>query len=745
MEHRTLRRARRSLMRQRDSTDCGVACLASVLSFFDARTSLERLRELSGTTAGGTSLLGLYQAARACHLDAGLYEGDAHSLRTLTAPCILHVIKDDRLQHYVVCFGVENGHFVIGDPASDVSLFDEDHLTEIWKSKALLTLAPGHDLKKVRDTRRLKSKWIVRLTRPDANILFLATVLGLIISVLSLSIALFSQYLIDHIIPERNYLKLYVGGALLFGVLLSSSILRLLRRQFMVSQTRSFNTRTIDSFATSIFRLPHPFFATRRTGDIISRVNDTERIQNTITYVVGDLVIDILLSLSAFIFILIYTPIVSLIILCAYPVLALITKTYYPAILREHRHTMEARGANEGHFIEVIQGIGAIKEANRQDVFSRLTEAVYSNYQQQRFRLGTVGARFSFWVDVTGVGTHVAVLVCSAALVLGGQIQLGVLVAVLQMTAMTVGAAIRIALTFLQIQEARVAFDRMYEFASLEPEFTMGEFDRKSAVDAIATIEVRNLSFRYPGRTTFLADVSMEVRRGRMVALLGENGSGKSTLLSILERLLEPEGGEIYVNGEIDWRQVPTPAWRKFVALVPQDVTLLSGTVLFNLCMGDLRTAPKVLQRCRELGFDPFFQRLPQGYRTIVSKDGFRLSGGQRQVIALVRALSSEPELLLLDEPTAHMDHETEAFTRQLLSDLKAQRKLGIILASHRLASMRDADYIYVLEQGRVAAEGTPAQLTCGDNFYARLLADTRSILVPVGNNGPPAARSQKR
>lgn len=716
------KRLEKTLVRQRDQTDCGVACLLSVIQYYGGAASLERLRELSGTSTGGTTLLGLYQAAGEVHLEAGAYKADVDRLKKLDAPCILHVLKDERLQHYVVCYPSDGDAFLIGDPASGMRRLTPGELNGLWQSKALLVLEPTDAFETAEEARKDRWNWLWRLVREDLDVLWLAAVLGLVISVLSLSMAFFSQKLIDDILPARDRLTLVAGLGLLLALLLAKNGLAYVRQRFLVRQTRDFNKRVIDYFYGSLLRLPQPFFFSRKVGDLIARMNDTRRLQRAITYVLGDRMIDALLFLVAATFIFTYSWSLGCIALSSLPLFGVLGYLYYKPIVQGQRKVMEAHAANESNYVDTIEGMATIKACNREAHFARLTSSVYGFFQDQMYALGRIGIRFNFWAETVRVIVQVAVLGWSAYLVLVDQLMLGVLVAVFQMTSLLVPAAMRLALMNVELQEARVAYERMYAFTSLEPEYHPDELEGGQP-RSFERLEVRHLSFRFPGRPALLKDVSFEVKRGELIALLGESGCGKTTMLQVLQRFYVPEAGTITVNGQHAWEEIATPTWRDLIGVVPQQVKMFNGSLLDNITMGEARRGPdEIVEFCQAYGFDAYFSALPQGYATLLGEEGANLSGGQQQLVALARALYRRPGLLLLDEATGAMDRETEAQVLSVLQRLKEDA--GIVMVTHRVQSAKYADRVYVIQDGAVQASGPPAELATGDNLFARAWAD---------------------
>jgi ABC-type multidrug transport system fused ATPase/permease subunit len=265
----------------------------------------------------------------------------------------------------------------------------------------------------------------------------------------------------------------------------------------------------------------------------------------------------------------------------------------------------------------------------------------------------------------------------------------------------------------IQIQEAKIAFQRMFEFSSLERE-KGGEIK----IDTLSSLKIQNLSFRFAGRRPLLKNINLEIRQNQCVAMVGESGSGKSTLGQILQRFYTFESGEIIVNNHVPLQDIQLSNWRTHIGVVPQEITIFNGTVLDNIVLGSDEDPEKVILFCQEYGFHPFITQLPQGYATLVGEEGINLSGGQKQLIALARALYRKPSFLMLDEPTAALDRNTEKFVLALLQQLKS--KLSIFFISHRIHTLKDiADVIYVLENGFISAFGSHEKLLTTDNFYS--------------------------
>ena len=314
---------------QHGDYSCGLACLTMIVRQYGGNIRQEELRNISGTTIQGTTLLGLYQAAKKLNLTPNAYEADIDSLKTLTTPTILHVVKNKHQEHYIVCFGFENDTFVIGDPGQQgIMNMTESELNAIWKSKALLMLEPTTEFIRKDSEKKEKYNWVKNLIKEDYPILTVSFVLGVIIAALGLSTAIFSQKLIDDLLPSKNLEKIILGIALFFFLLVSRSGLDYLRSVFMIRQTKNMNNRLVDSFFSKILYLPKSFFDSVKTGEIIARLGDSGRIQQTVSYIVGGVLIEILVLLFAIVYLFFYSWQMALVASACIPLFAILVLLY---------------------------------------------------------------------------------------------------------------------------------------------------------------------------------------------------------------------------------------------------------------------------------------------------------------------------------------------------------------------------------------------------------------------------------
>ncbi|MDR0815693.1 MAG: peptidase domain-containing ABC transporter [Bacteroidales bacterium] len=703
------------IVRQHDQSDCGVACLLSLIRFYGGDSTLEQLRKLSGTSRQGTSLLGLYQAAKASGFAAEGCEADVKALQEHGKPVILHVLMEGKLEHYVVCYGYRQGTFVIGDPAKGIVYLTEAELENIWKSHCCLTLQPAPDFKTAAGIKSIKRQWMLGLIREDASILGVSVGLGLGIAVLGMAMAIFSQKLIDDILPAKLFSKLWAGIALLAFLLFARLCLQAIRQLLLLTQSKQFNNRIIASFYGRLLYLVKSFFDTRKIGELTARLNDTRRIQTVISQIIGNVAVDALMVVVALVFLFIYSWQIAVVVALCLPVFFLLIYKNNARIIDAQRDVMAGYALSESNFVSTMQGIATIRNSNKQEVFQMLNQQVYGLFQDRIFHLGKINIRLGFVSGVIGMVIMIALLALGSAYVLQERLQLGELMAVLGISGSLLPSVANLALVSIPINEAKVAFDRMFEFVNTEQEATGEEKTNPS----VHKTELSGISFRYPGQKRLLENVSLEICRGKMVAVAGESGSGKSTLCQLLQKFYVPEEGEILVDGN-PLHTLDTKEWRNQLGVIPQDSFIFNGTVFDNIAMGaPPEEAPQIVSFCQAAGFHRFIEEMPQSYATIVGEEGINLSGGQKQLIDWARVLYRRPSLLVIDEGTSAMDSRTEQFVLDLLAQQKDD--LAVLFITHRLHLLKKCcDHIYILDNRKIENHGTHDELMQGDNLYKR-------------------------
>lgn len=678
---------------QKDQTDCGVGCLQSVVRYYGGDISLETLREKSGTSKTGTTLLGLYQTAKEIGFDADGCEADINALIQHGEPVILHVIIDKKYEHYVICYYYdhsENPQFCIADPANGIEFWNREQLNDVWVSKTCLTLKPNKNFIYSKQSQKEKIKWLKEIISDDREAILTIIVLGVFFTLLGMSMSVFSQKLIDDILPKKKLNVLLLSIAFLGFLLLGRILIQALRELYIIKQSKTFNERINNKFYTSLLHLPKKNFDTRKIGDFAARLNDTQRIQNVIKTLITNTATDILTVLISIGFLFSYSWKLALFCLLVSPFVFYLIFRFNKQILDSQKNVMQAYSINEANYVDSIRGIGVIKSFSKMNIFIEKNKVIFGNFQNKIFELSKLNLKITLYSGIALVFVLLGILSFSSYNVLKGELKIGVLMAIIGISSSLLASITNLALATIPIQEAKVAFDRMFEYSSIPKEKVEGNY-----IKEVNSVWVKNLDFRFNGRRRLLNNISLKLEKGKIFCLLGESGSGKTTLTEILQKNYKPENGEIIINQKLNLQDISINNWRDLISVVPQNIQLFNGSILENIILDDCINEAK-LQSVVAYGFSKFINSLPQGFATLVGEEGINLSGGQKQLLGWMRALYHQPQFLILDEPTSSLDEQNRNFIYELIAKLKKNKIIFII--SHHLENLHDiSDEIMIL------------------------------------------------
>lgn len=475
--------------------------------------------------------------------------------------------------------------------------------------------------------------------------------------------------------------------------------------------------------------LPMAFFAQRRVGELASRISgDIAQLESSFIFAAPQLCRQTILLIGGLTLIALTSGKLTLAMLCTVPVLIAAAVTFGRKLRRLARDAQD-RLAETGTIVEeTLQAIASVKafanEAFELERYERTNrDALGTSLTAVRWR-----AAFFAVFTVTLFGGMVIVLWFGAGLLQTGQITPGELTRFVLYSTFVAGAMGQAAELYSQVQKTVGASQRVRELLREAPEISLSLPPlTKPASSALPTrlrgeVELRNVTFRYPSRpeVTVLTDISLKARPGEVTALVGPSGAGKSTLTALLFRFYEPEKGRVLIDGR-DAHEFDLVGLRSQMALVPQDVLLFGGTIAENIRYGKpSATTEEIKEAALKANAAEFIDRFPEDYATVVGDRGIKLSGGQRQRIAIARAILKNPVILILDEATSSLDSESEQLVQSALERLMIGRTTFVI--AHRLATVRRADQIVVLEQGRMVERGTHDELSRKDDgLYRRL------------------------
>ena len=529
---------------------------------------------------------------------------------------------------------------------------------------------------------------------------------------------LLGKYFIDHTLVPRRFDLLEVG-LLLGGILLAGAVASVIRYT-QLTRLAGVAMRSVRRLREEVYghvlRLPMAFFDKAITGQLVSRVtNDTEQVKNLYVQVLFVMLDSSIVVLGAFAAMAWLDWRLMLIVLTLVPTVVVIVWFYQrwsaPAVSRAR----QKRSDINAQLSESIAGMPVLQASNAQARFRQK----FDNTNQQHLGARMAEMRVNAWL-LRPMLDFINVLLLSAVIYRFGQgginaLQIGVLYAFVSYLGRVVDPLIQITLQFGQLQQAIVAAARVDTLLQESRPPAVAGPERISQ----GAVRIERIRFGYNPETMVLHDLSLAIPAGGFYALVGHTGSGKSTLLSLLLRFYQAQSGAIMVDG-VPLAHFSDAHFRADVGLVPQDPFLLATSVRENIAMGRSMTEDELQMAARSAHCHDFIVQLEQGYDTLLGEGGARLSVGQKQLIAIARALAGKPRILFLDEATAHIDSETEQIVQLALSELHG--KVTVIAVAHRLSTIRCADSIVVLNHGRIHEQGShDALMAIPQGVYQRL------------------------
>ncbi len=701
-------------IQQQSSSDCGAACLAMISQYWGKRLSLNTLRNLARVDRLGASLQGLAAASQTLGYDALPVRASLSKLESYSNPWIAHW----QGIHYVVVWRVTSDRILIADPAIGKRWLWRSQFADRWTGYALL-LDPTTQFESLKQEQVSLDRYL-QLFWHHRKLLRQIILASLLVQVFGLAAPLSTQVILDQVIPLQNFwnLNIFAGCFCILGIW---RIALKAHRQFLLDYLANrIDLNLIGGFVRYTLKLPLQFFASRQVEDIISRIQENRKIQlflcrQAVSATLDIVMVVIYLGLMAY-----YNYQLTLVVLGWIIPIVILTMVTSPLLKKVSREILQASAAQNSSVVEMITGITTVKTAVAERPMHRRWEERLMNMVKARFRGQKLANKLHLISSLINHLGSTAVLWFGATLVMGGQMSLGKFVAFNMLIGNVTNPVLALVKLWDEFQEVLISLERLNDVLAAVPE----ENPQKPLL-VIPTmqgeLQFENVSFRYDGdeECNTLQNVSFKVEPQQTIGIVGQSGSGKSTLVKLLAGLYQPNSGRILIDGH-DISHVSPQSLRSQLGLVPQESFLFSGSILENITLycADF-SEEEAIAAAKLAQAHTFIQALPLGYNTQVGERGSLLSGGERQKIAIARALMRNPGILILDEATSALDAESEHQFQQNLAKISQHRTTLII--SHRLSSIRHADCILVLDRGVLVEQGTHEELIAMSGLYYHL------------------------
>lgn len=569
---------------------------------------------------------------------------------------------------------------------------------------------------------------IIRYIGKSRMILFLMLGLVLLTALLDLTGPLFQQKAIDTVTVDEATGRLTVD----FHAMITYLIVMLV--VFTVSAIMSFfqnlmavrlSQNTVYALRNDLFHkisgLPIQYTDTHRHGDIMSRMtNDCENISSAVSQSVGTLFSGVITIIGALVMMIYYSPLMTLLAVLTIPITIFVSGKLAKFMRKYFMRQQQLLGQMNGQVEEMVTGYKTVvaygKEPEAVERFGKISD----EYRKNTIRARVWGSIMGPIMNFLGNAQYVILAVVGGALMLGGNtgITIGSIQAMLQYSKKFTRPINMIANQYSSLLTALAGAERVFEIMDHPDEINEGTVSLDPA-GIRGEISFRDIHFSYTKDEPVLKGLNLEVKPGQKVAIVGATGSGKTTIVNLLTRFYEVDSGEITIDG-VNVKDIPKDTLRHAIAIVLQDTVLFSDSIAANIKYGRLDASDDEMKRAAaHANANTFVERLPEGYNTVLAASGSNLSEGQRQLLAIARAVLADPKILILDEATSSVDTRTEMHIQQAMVALMKGRTSLII--AHRLSTIRDADMIVVVKNGVIAEAGNHEELLAAGGEYSKL------------------------
>lgn len=719
--------------RQLDTMDCGPTCVRIIAAYYGKNYSLQVLREKSHISREGVSMLGISDAAEAIGFrTTGVKITWEQLVEEANLPCIVHWNQN----HFVVVYKIKKhkkGYYVyVSDPAQGLLKYDMKAFLKSWQIKDLknnqtygvaLLLEPTPYFYEENDgeAKALNFNFLFKYLRPYKNYiaqLLLAMLTG---SVISLIMPFLTQSVVDTGIGNNDLNFVVVILIAQVMLVLGQTANNLIRSWLMMHMTSRISISLISDFLNKLMKLPISFFDSKMVGDIMQRIGDHSRIQDFMTGTLLSIVMAIVNFVIYGGIMVAYNSSILIVFLVGSTLYAL-----WVLLFLRHRRKLDymrfqEASANQSNMVQLINGMQDIKlnncEKQKRWEWERIQTKLYK-IRVKGLILGQTQSVGGLFIDQT---KNVIISFIATRSVIYGDITLGMMMAIQYVIGQLNGPISQFIGLIQATQDAKISLERLNEIHEKEDEEPLDN-PKIHLIPKNSPIAFNDVVFQYDGPHSekVLDHINLEIPAEKITAIVGASGSGKTTLLKLILRFYDPVAGNINL-GATDLGKFSDSQWRKHCGVVMQEGFIFSDTIASNIAVSEEEEdMDRVKKAVQIANIEGFIDNLPLGYNTKIGAEGHGLSTGQKQRLLIARAVYKNPPYLIFDEATNALDANNEKTIMENLN--KFFKGKTVIIVAHRLSTVKNADKIIVLKQGKIVEEGTHDQLAKQKGYYYELV-----------------------
>lgn len=720
-------------IKQIDPKECGPVCMAMISDYYGFRVSVSKLREYGGTDLQGTNIKGIIKIGEYLGLDVkGVRAETPTALFKIELPAIAHIITTEGMTHFIIIEKIKNNKIYIVDPAKGKKKEKLEDFVKYWTG-ILLLIKRNQNFKKGDESIKFLPM-IFRLLRPNKWLILGIFIASLFLNLCGFVSTFYFKFLVDAIVPNGLIKSLHIISIGVLLIYIIQNILSFARSQLTLYLGMRTDKALMVGYYNHVLSLPINFFETRKTGEIISRFMDANKIRDAVASAVVIALMDVVMLIAGSIILYLVNVTLFLITLLAVPIYILLAYSFQKKYNKYNEEQMEENAKLNSYVVESVRGISTIRSyTGEREVFIKV-EHYFMEVLKKVFKLGKYTNIQSAIKGFLDLAISLFILWMGSQFVIEGAMTLGELLTFNALVIYFLGPIERIIELQPKLQSANIAAKRLGEILDLkaEDDSQYGNPINTTILDDYSQQQqywdIKNVSFGYGNRGKVLKNLNFKIYPKEHIAFVGESGSGKSTIAKLLVSYYQPDEGEIIVNGS-KLENINKRYLRSKISYVTQNSFFFSASIRENLLYGIefIPSEEKIIGACKNAEIHDFIEGLPRKYDTILEENGGNLSGGQLQRLAIAKALLKQPYLLILDEATSALDSTTEQKIiknlrkLQLKKDNGVEEKPMIITIAHRLSTIKHADNIIVLKEGEIIETGSHDNLLKNKNEYYEL------------------------